>query len=126
MKLITTLLFAVLLAGCASVGTPIDVSATSQLVKGKSTEADAIRIFGPPSHKTLNSEGNVMMMWIHTTASAKPESFIPIVGAFAGGTDVRQQTLTILVGKDGRIVNWTSNDSRQDVGIGGSAVRPKP
>lgn len=118
----TTLLYiitAALVCSCASVGTPIATQDISKIKKGVTTEPDLVRMFGTPTTKTLNSNGNVIMIWTHSAAQAKGTSFIPIAGAFVGGTNVQVQQLTVLLKKDGTVENYTMNDSHPDVKMGG-------
>lgn len=73
----------------ASVGTPIATQNIPKIKKGVTTEADLVHMFGQPSDKTLNSNGRVIMSWVHSAAQAKGTSFIPFAGPFVGGTNVQ-------------------------------------
>ena len=109
---------AICLASCASVGTPIAQQNVSQIKPGVTTEADLVRMFGAPSTKTLDSSGKTLLGWIYSAAQAKPASFVPVVGAFAGGTDVQVQQLSVLIGKDGRVEHYTMNNANPNVQMG--------
>ena len=78
-----------------------------------------MRMFGTPSTKTLNSNGNVIMMWTHVASQAKGTSFIPFAGPFIGGTNVQVQQFTVLLKKDGTVESYTMNESHPDVKMGG-------
>jgi hypothetical protein len=119
MKIIFYALTAALFSACASVGTPIATQNISKIKKGVTTEADLVRMFGPPTDKTLNSNGQIMIAWVHSAAQAKGTSFIPFAGPFVGGTNVQVQKLVVLLKKDGTVENYTMNESHPDVKMGG-------
>jgi hypothetical protein len=119
MKTIIVSLLALGFVGCASVGTPIATQNVQNIKKGVTTEADLVRMFGPPTTKTLNANGNIVMVWTHSAAQAKGTSFIPIAGAFVGGTNVQVQQLTVLLNSSGSVQNYTMNESHPDVKMGG-------
>jgi len=111
-------LLALSIAGCSSVGKPIAKDKISQIQVGVTTESDLIRMFGMPSTKTLDANGNVVLSWVYSRASTKPETFIPVAGVFVGGMNTRVQQLTVLVGKTGRVDRYTMNDAPGEVKYG--------
>jgi hypothetical protein len=119
MKKLFTLLVILAFAGCASVGTPIATQNVPRIKRGVTTEADLIRMFGAPTTKTLNANGNVIIVWTHSAAQAKGTSFIPFAGPFVGGTNVQVQQLTVLLNSNGTVQNYTMNESHPDVKMGG-------
>jgi outer membrane protein assembly factor BamE (lipoprotein component of BamABCDE complex) len=113
------LVIAVLLfAGCATAGKEVASDKVSQIQKGVTTEADVLKLLGTPQTKTLSSDGKVIMLYQFTKVKTKPATLIPVVGLLAGGMDMRMQMLTILVGTDGKVENYTLNDSMTDVNSG--------
>jgi hypothetical protein len=108
---ISLILFVTGCIGCASAGRPIAQQNVSKIKTGVTTEADLVRMFGPPNSKSLTSDGKILMMWIYSESQVKGTTFIPIVGAFAGGVDSRTQTLSVLIGSNGKVVRYTTNDS---------------
>jgi outer membrane protein assembly factor BamE (lipoprotein component of BamABCDE complex) len=109
---------AVCLASCASVGTPIAQQNISQIKPRVTTEVDLVRMFGPPSTKTLDTNGKTLLGWLYSAAQAKPATFVPVVGAFAGGTDVQVQQLSVLMNKNGTVERYTMNNSNPNVEMG--------
>lgn len=107
------------LASCASVGTPIATQNVTNIRKGVTTEAELVQMFGPPTDKSFDSNDRVVMTWNHSAAQAKGTSFIPFAGPFVGGTNVQVQKLIVILGKDGRVVNYTMNESHPNVNMGG-------
>jgi outer membrane protein assembly factor BamE (lipoprotein component of BamABCDE complex) len=106
MKNIATLLAAMLLAGCATIGNSkiADKDAVSKIVAGKSTKADVQALVGEPGHVFFADDKEI---WTYTYlhSQARAASFIPVVGLFAGGADSQTNSLTVVFTKDGIVKN---------------------
>ena len=59
---------ALLLAGCASVGSNYDPNAVSQLHAGMAKE-EVVRLLGKPNTVTTMPNGQTALGWVHSTAS---------------------------------------------------------
>ena len=118
MKIVCALLLAVLIAGCSSVGTPIAQEKVNQIRIGVTTEPDLFLLFGPPSTKTLDPSGTIVLTWVYSSASTKPETFVPLAGPFMGGYDTHLQQLTVLINRKGRVEKWTMNNAPGEVRYG--------
>jgi hypothetical protein len=105
MKLIYCVLGIIALYGCASVGTPIATQNIPKIRKGVTTEAELVQMFGPPLSKTTGSNGKTVEIWLHSSAQAKPATFIPIAGAFAGGATAQSEQLSATL-QNGRVENY--------------------
>lgn len=110
--LIAALSTAVLLAGCATTGNERLESATqttvhAQIQEGKSTKQDVQDAFVSPNKTTFTDSG--LEIWTYELAHATPHAinFVPIVGAFAHGADVRKKTLTVLFDDNGMVKKYT-------------------
>ncbi|SRR5581483_40998 len=108
-----------LLAGCASVGTPITRKNIARIRKGVTTESELVSLFGAPSDKSIDSNGKVVMTWIYSAAQTKAATFIPYAGPFVGGVNVQVEKLQVVLGKDGRVENYVFNESHPDINYGG-------
>jgi hypothetical protein len=97
-----------LLVGCASTGSNFDETRASQIKKGETTEAELVQWFGQPQNRSANSEGQTILTWMYVEANAKGTSFIPIAGAFMGGTDSKTKTLTAVL-QNGTVQSYTSS-----------------
>lgn len=84
---VSTLVLA-MLGGCVSSGTQVSQDAAMQFTEEKSTEAEIIAKLGRPTMVTINGNMKVLM-YAGSQVKIKAASFIPIVGAFAGGSDVQ-------------------------------------
>ncbi|KML57029.1 lipoprotein [Burkholderia cepacia] len=121
--LIVTLSAAALLAGCATTGNEhlenvTQSSVQAQIQQGKSTKQDIQDAFGSPNKTTFTDSG--LEIWTYELAHATPHAinFVPIVGAFAHGADVRKKTLTVLFDDSGGVKKYTFSETT-DVAKGG-------
>ena len=101
-KIMVFILSACLLVGCVSVGRKIDQSAANRIEKGKTTREQVIRLIGSPDQITIRGDDTVFL-YQYMRATAKPETFIPIVGAFVGGANVQNQMIMITFSPDGKV-----------------------
>lgn len=112
----------ILLCGCASVGTNFDSRKLAEVKKGQTTEPQLLALFGKPTQRSVNDEGSVSVIWLYTEASVKGTTFIPLVGAFAGGVNSRTKTLVVRLDPSGTVSGYdfsaggfsTSNGARLD------------
>ncbi len=119
MKTILPILFlTALLSGCASVGNNFDSSKVTTIKKGETTEPDLVKMFGSPNQRGINSDGLVTMTWIYSEATAKGATFIPIVGAFAGGADVKTKSLLVYLDTDGKVASYSYSGGTTQSGTG--------
>lgn len=106
------------LTGCASQGRVIDLQQVKQIQEGVSTEADVQRLLGAPYAKSLSSDGKIIMQYIHTVSKTKGSTFVPVVGLFKGGVNIRQETLSVLIGADGKVEKYTYNEGGDEIKTG--------
>jgi outer membrane protein assembly factor BamE (lipoprotein component of BamABCDE complex) len=113
------LILGVLFVGCFSTGNKeiMDVSKTDQIQKGKTTKEEARILLGDPNHTTIMPSGEEIWVYSYTRATARPTSFIPVVGLFAGGTDVKGKTISLIFDANG-VLKTTSQGQMK--GGGGS------
>lgn len=89
-----------LLSGCASSGVQVSQSAATQFKEGVSTEVDIISKLGKPTTTTIVS-GKKILSYTGSQYQTKAASFIPIVGLFAGGSDIEVSIASYEFGEDG-------------------------
>ena len=118
MRYLLALICVVAIFGCSSVGTPIPKDKIAQIRIGVSTEPDLILLFGTPSTKTLDPSGSILLTWVYSSATTKPETFVPLAGPFIGGYSTELQQLTVLINRKGRVEKWTMNNSPSEVRYG--------
>ncbi|GGF00723.1 hypothetical protein GCM10011611_02900 [Aliidongia dinghuensis] len=105
----------VAVAGCMSSGTEVKQEQLADLQKGKTTYAEVVSKFGPPNSSTVTSEGAKIISYVHTETQAKAATFIPIVGAFAGGATGKMTNVTMTFDSSGVLQNYTAGQTSTDV-----------
>ncbi|MCP5411442.1 MAG: hypothetical protein H6924_04815 [Alphaproteobacteria bacterium] len=129
MKLLIVLASLLLLAGCMSAGVKVDERNLASFHKGQTTYQEVLARLGPPTTNSLMPDGRRMLMYSWVQASARPQNFIPLVGAFVGGADSRSTNVIIWIDAQNRLASWSTSQSLYGVGRGldaGPAYGPVP
>ena len=111
-------LLAVSLSGCMSSGVKVDESKVAEFKRGETTYPDVLKVLGRPTQSTFMPDGSHMIMYSYMSAQARPESFIPIVGAFVGGADSENSTVMLTFDENGVLKNTMSSQGGTGVGTG--------
>ncbi len=122
MKIITFVLIA-FLAGCVSSGVMVSDKQISQFKQGVTKESDIVAALGKPTSVTTYN-GVRMISYTGVQAQARASSFIPIVGAFVGGSDSQVSSVIFKIGADGVLTDIISNQSAMGTGTGFAAGAP--
>lgn len=93
-----------------------NMQARSQIVKGKTTKQEVLRLLGAPTGKTDMGEQGEMWRYTYSRTNVRASTFIPIVGAFAGGVDTHTHDMSIGFDTNGVVKTISEFDS---VGGGG-------
>ena len=108
------------LAGCASGGvqalkdeTPQTVAA--KLTKGRSNQSDVKAAFGDPISTSFTDSGNELWNYEYIKIVPKAVDFVPIVGIFAGGSDVDKKTLVVFFDKNGIVQNYALSSAKTEI-----------
>jgi outer membrane protein assembly factor BamE (lipoprotein component of BamABCDE complex) len=113
-----TLLVATLLTFClssnASFGRSITQAKVDQIKLGYTTEADLVRLFGPPITRSTDIYRTTALDWIRSVPPG-PQAYLPLIGSFLGGLDVEVQQLSVQLGPDGRVRSFTIYDLNGNV-----------
>lgn len=101
-------------AGNQSIKNETQKSITSKIIKGKTTEAEVIDTFGEPT--TKNSLDRNEERWFYSLINSKmtAATYIPIVGLFSNGTDLKTKSLSILF-ENGKVATWTFSEGNDSV-----------
>ena len=78
-----------------------DDAIVSEIKKGVSTKDDVKKVVGEPSKVNFTDNGEEVWDYHYIRSQMRGASFIPVVGIFAGGSDMNTQTLTIRFDKTG-------------------------
>lgn len=116
--IVSLFLLVTLASGCASAGTKVDPSAAARIQKGITTKEQVVALLGTPMADTLSGDGKEMMYWSYSKAQMKGATFIPIVGLFAGGADVKMSMFQVVLGPDKVVQDYLLSDSSFDSRMG--------
>ncbi|RJR33379.1 MAG: outer membrane protein assembly factor BamE [Deltaproteobacteria bacterium] len=96
-----------IILGCYSMGDQrvSEKGNIDQIKIGVSTKADIKALFGEPNHVTFGDKEE-MWMYMYTRLVTRPTTFIPVVGLFAGGSDMKSNTLTVMFNKEGVVTKF--------------------
>jgi hypothetical protein len=111
------------LAGCASRGNEVlktqDTSTVNlTVIDGQTTRDEIQRIYGPPAQTSFLSEKNEVWTYRWQRATAQGQNFIPIVGAFVRGYDVRKKELVIVFNERNVVARHTMTDNNDAIKTG--------
>ena len=119
-KTMLMLLVAVIISGCVSVGRKLDQDQVAKIKKGD-TGQQVLALVGSPDQVTTVGNGDTTWSYTFTRATPTAVTFVPIVGAFAGGSDVQHQILVVTLDGDGVVKNIMSSYGSQSMGVGASS-----
>ena len=122
MKKIVAVLLLGTLFGCATAGREVTEAQLAGFEKGKTTQSEVTAKLGQPNSSTVMMNGQRSISYAFVHAQARPESFIPIVGAFVGGADSRVTVTTFIFNTDGTLDTFTHTNSNSGAGFGLSAA----
>src|SRR5450432_149405 len=107
------------LASGVSFGHSITQSEVDQIRVGSTTGTDLVHLFGQPTTWSTDVRKTTSLEWFCSPAPGW-QTYLPLVGSFLGGFDVKIQDLFVEVGADGRVRRFTTND------LDGRAARTQP
>jgi hypothetical protein len=118
MKLLVLMAGLLMLAGFMSAGVKVDEKNLTAFEKGKATYPEILAGLGQPTSNTLMPDGRRMLMYTWVQARARPQNFIPLVGAFVGGADSRSSSVIIWIATDGTLQSYSASQSQYGIGRG--------
>jgi hypothetical protein len=126
-KILVSVLLAFSLAACASGGnekvrTETMDSVGQKVQKGVTTSTQVKAMYGEPASVSLTDGGNEVWNYSYSHATIKAATLIPVVGIFAGGSDVNKNEVVFLFDSKGVLQNYTVHASQTEVHNGGQDV----
>ncbi|MBO0753809.1 MAG: outer membrane protein assembly factor BamE, partial [Bradyrhizobiaceae bacterium] len=111
------------LGGCASSGNESIADASpqsvaSQLVKGKTRQAQVRDLYGDPSKTSFTDSGNEIWEYEFSRMTSKPTNFIPYVNLVQSGAEGDKKTLVIFFNQAKVVQQYTLSTSKVDVSRG--------
>ena len=119
LKFLNFILIAGIFIGCGvrSGNTQLENKSISQiskkLIKGKTTQAEVKALFGEPQSVGMTPNGEVYWSYTYLKANPTAATYIPVVGAFVGGSKSKIKTLTIYFDKKGVVKNYSFISQKQ-------------
>ena len=96
-----------LLQSCGgSYGKKVNEADVLKIEPGKTTKEQVVQYLGQPASKTTTSNGCEIWTYIHGSTKVRPETYIPIVGAFAGGADTASESFIVNFSQDGKVKDY--------------------
>lgn len=121
--ILAALLAATALSGCATTGVNVTDNQLAFLKPGITTEQEVIAKLGQPTTRMRLADGSVLDSYIYSRSQMKAATFVPVVGLFAGGVDLKSNTVTLQFGPDGKLTTTTSAQSNIDTKTGVTAAK---
>lgn len=109
---------AVAVAGCAASGVKVSEAQINALQKGVTTADEVVHRFGSPTSRLRTSDGATTLVYSYAESSVRAATFVPVVNLFAGGADVRAQSVVLRFGPDGKLIDYTSSSTQTGTGTG--------
>ena len=113
-----TILCLILLTSCVSTGVKVPEAKVDTLKVGETTITQTISSLGAPTMKSKLSSGETILMYSYAEYTARASSFIPFVGLFAGGADVRASFVQLVFDKNGLFLSSSATESQYGSGTG--------
>ena len=119
-KVAGALLTLIVLSGCAStagnqsIKNETQQSIASKIIKGRTTKQDILQQFGEPTRKTVVASNEDMWFYSIMNSNMSAMSYIPIIGLFSNGTDMKSKALTVTFQGD-KVANWTFGESNDSI-----------
>ncbi|MFD2234830.1 hypothetical protein [Phaeospirillum tilakii] len=116
----------VALAGCAASGVQVKEEQLAQFEPGKTTVQDVVASIGKPSNQMLLPDGSRVLVYSYAQVQTRPETFIPIVGAFVGGADMKTNSATLTFDRAGLLKTVSASSGATGTGMGLSSGASAP
>lgn len=109
------------LAGCMSTGTQIKQEQLDGFTKGRTTYNEVVARLGQPNTVSTKSNGTRVALYTYVHSQARPESFIPFLGAVVGGADSKVNTAEFMFDQDNKLLEYSLSESNYGTGTGFAA-----
>lgn len=106
MKYVILMAAILTISGCTTMGKEVSDSQAAAFSKGVTTKDQVIAALGKPASDSVSSNGETVIVYNYINATARPETFIPIIGGFVGGIDTKSNMTMFKFGKDGKLVDY--------------------
>ena len=113
-KKVTIFLCFLLITSCATTtGKRIDGTKIGEIKKGRTTRTEVISLFGNPENITNSADGTTVFTYSFASAGATPVSYIPVIGLFAGGMNIENESLLITFDENNTVKDYTYSKGKR-------------
>ncbi|MBD8223217.1 hypothetical protein [Pantoea agglomerans] len=119
-KIAGALLIFIVLSGCAStsgnqsINNETQQSIASKIVKGRTTEAEVLSLYGEPTGKNFVDSNKERWLYSLVKSKMTAATYIPIIGLFSNGTEMKAKSLSILF-ENGKVATWSLSEGNNSV-----------
>jgi hypothetical protein len=106
------------LSACVSSGSNVSMEQARQFQKGVTTEQQVEAALGAASAVTEKSDGTRILVYTHIDARPDAVTFVPIVGAFAGGASSHLTVVSFKFDAHGVLSDYTATATDTHVNTG--------
>lgn len=109
-KSLSVALAAVFLSACAATGVKVTDDQVSQFKEGETTRSEVVAALGSPTSTMRHSDGTSTLIYTYAESRTRASTFVPVVGIFAGGVDMRSSQVILDFDENGILVGSTSSE----------------
>jgi hypothetical protein len=113
-----TLAAGLTLTGCYATGRKVDQTRLAEFHPGHTTCVEIMEALGPATSSTVNSDGTRQIVYAYTQMQLRPESFIPIAGAFLRGGDTEHTQVLFECDRRGILQTYSATQGQTGIGTG--------
>jgi outer membrane protein assembly factor BamE (lipoprotein component of BamABCDE complex) len=110
-SLVVTLVLLVGTGACFSRGTKVDSDKLAQIKQGETTKNQVLAILGPPN-QSFSQDGIETYAYSYTSTQISGKTFIPVAGAFIGGSSGEHQMVAITFDAKGIVESVSTSQGR--------------
>jgi len=123
LRLLATIALQALLVACTSAGNERIADLTqsnlsSDIVKGKTTQAQVRQLYGDPIKTSFTDSGNESWEYEFSRLQSKPTNFIPYVNLIQSGAEGDKKSIVFFFNRDKVVLNYTLSNSKVDISHG--------
>jgi hypothetical protein len=107
MRAIITLSALLAVAACASSGIKVDPATVATFQQGKTSYQEVVARLGQPQNSILSPNGSRTIAYAYSEVQTNPVTFVPVVGLFAGSSNVHSESIAFRFGPDGILQSKT-------------------
>ena len=101
----------VVFSGCATRSTHVSKSNVAKIKKGETTQAEVLKVFGPPDVMSLNQDGDEIFTYTDIQARNSVWNYFPVLSFVHSEMKITDLVLTIVF-KDNVVEDYTFSSTK--------------